>query len=175
MKCRKIIGAGICVCLCMTVLAVLDPLGAKSQAPAADMMAMDEVKSEISMAQGTECTPDYGVAGAAPMENEAAAVEAEERPAVEPAAVRIACGTEEITLDVSDSAVIMEYLSSDQWIPTAANCLCDYTLHVNGLTYRYHSDCGTIQDESGQSLTLSEEDKLIFNEIVGRCPMRIDE
>ena len=141
---------------------------------AADMMAMDEMKSEISMAQGTECVSDYGMEGAAPMEKDAAAIEAEESRAEESAAVRIVFGIEEITLDAADSAVIMDYLSSDQWIPTAANCLCDYTLYVNGLTYRYHSDCGTIQDESGHSLTLSEADKEAFNSIVAKCPMRIE-
>lgn len=141
---------------------------------AAEMMAMDEMKSEISMAQGTECVSDYGMEGAAPMEKDAAAIEAEESPAAEPAAVRIACGIEEITLDAADSAVIMDYLSSDQWIPSAANCRCDYTLYVNGLAYHYHSDCGTIQDTTGQSLTLPDADRKIFNSIVGKCPMRIE-
>ena len=166
----------MCACIFCLVLTVFDPFGAKSEAPmAADMVTMDELKVEMSMVQEPECVPEYAMDGAAPMENDAAAVEAEESPAAEPAAVRIACGIEEITLDTADSAVIMEYLSSDHWIPTAANCLCNYTIHVNGLTYRYHSDCGTIQDGLGQSLMLSDADKLIFNEIVGRCPMRIDE
>lgn len=165
----------MCACIFCLVLTVFDPFGAKSEAPmAVDMMAMDEMKSETSMLQEAECVPEYAMDGAAPMENDAAAVEAEESPAAEPAAVKIVCGIEEITLDAADSVVIMEYLSTDQWIPTAANCLYNYTIHVNGLTYRYHSDCGTIQDGLGQSLTLSEADKLIFNEIVGRCPMRID-
>lgn len=89
----------------------------------------------------------------------------------EPVNVKVVCGSEELLLDASESAVIMDYLLSGQWIPTAANCLCDYTLYVTGGTYRYHSACGTIQNESGRSLTLSEEDKAIFDEIVVRCTM----
>lgn len=129
------------------------------------MLAMGDVKFEASMAQSHEFAPEYAMDGAAPMEEE---------PAAESAAVTIVCGSEEITLDDADAAVIMEYLSSNEWIMSAANCLCDYTIYVDSSTYRYHSDCGTIQDESGQSLTLSDADKNIFNEIIGRCPMRID-
>ena len=95
-------------------------------------------------------------------------------PIAEEYLVTVTCGSETVTLDAADSAVILEYLCADGWIMSAANCLCDYTLEVNGETYRYHSDCGTVQDGYGQSLTLSEEDKEIFNGIVGRCPLRID-
>ena len=98
-----------------------------------------------------------------------------EVPAAESAIVTVICGDEEITLDEAEAAIIMEYLESDQWISAAANCLCDYTLVVGGESYRYHSDCGTIQNESAEALTLSESDREIFNNIVGRCPMRIDE
>ena len=88
--------------------------------------------------------------------------------------VKISCGDDEITLDDADAAVIMEYLSSNDWIMSAANCLCDYTVSVDGSIYRYHSDCGTVQDDSGHSLQLSEKGQKIFNEIMAKCPMRID-
>ena len=95
-------------------------------------------------------------------------------PIAEEYLVTVTCGSETVTLDAADSAVILEYLCADGWIMSAANCLCDYTLEVNGQTYRYHSDCGTVQNDDGKSLTLSEKDKAIFNDIVSRCPMRIE-
>lgn len=81
-------------------------------------------------------------------------------------AVTILRESEEILLDAADSAIILDYLLSGEWIPSAANCLCDYTLEAYGEIYRYHSDCGTIQNGSGQSLPLTDADKLIFNEIL---------
>ena len=68
-------------------------------------------------------------------------------------------------LSPADAQVILGRLSGD-WILSVANCLCDYTLYVSGETYRYHSDCGTIQNESGQSMTFSEADKQTVNEIL---------
>lgn len=68
-------------------------------------------------------------------------------------------------LSPADAQKIIGRLSGD-WIPSAARCLCDYTLYVNGEIYRYHSDCGTVQDGNGQSLTLSEAEKQIVNEIL---------
>ena len=81
-------------------------------------------------------------------------------------AVTIIRESEEILLDAADSAIILDYLLNSEWIPSAANCLCDYTLEAYGEIYRYHSDCGTIQNGSGQSLTLADADKLIVNEIL---------
>lgn len=66
---KKLLSIGMCVCLCFAVLKVFDPFGAKSEAPAADMMAMDELKTEMSMAQSAE----HAAANAAPMEKEPAA------------------------------------------------------------------------------------------------------
>ena len=53
-KRKKLLGAGICVCLCCVVLAVFDPFGAASEAPA----VMDNLKMEsavsMQMAGGTD-------------------------------------------------------------------------------------------------------------------------
>lgn len=90
---------------------------------------------------------------------------AQESDAVPDVSVSKANAANSWPLSPADAQKIIGRLSGD-WIPSAANCLCDYTLYVNGETYRYHSDCGTVQDESGQSLILSEADKQIVNEIL---------
>lgn len=196
-KRRNLLTAALCVGICCVAAAIFDPFGARSEAPqAADMLADGGLKSESAMSQQKDGTVtrfpqvtqwEYCFSEAAPVEDEAAPMAPEtnmsttdepaEEPreeAGEPAAVTVICGNEQITLDAADSAVIMDYLCSDRWIMSAANCLCDYTLEVNGETYRYHSACGTVQNDDGQSLTLSEKDKAIFNDIVSRCPMRIE-
>lgn len=170
-KRKKLLGAGICVCLCCVVLAVFDPFGAASEAPA----VMDNLKMESAVSMQMAGDTDSGIiADEAPAEFAAApmapvAEEAKsEMSAAEVVSVTIICGDEERTLEDADAAVIMEYLMSDRWILSAANCLCDYTLDAGGEIYRYHSDCGTIQNESGESLTLSESEREIFNQIIGR-------
>ena len=171
-KRKKLLGAGICVCLCCVVLAVFDPFGAASEAPA----VMDNLKMESAVSMQTAGGTDSGIiADEAPAEFAAAPMappEAEEAKsemsAAEVVSVTIICGDEERTLEDADAAVIMEYLMSDRWILSAANCLCDYMLDAGGEIYRYHSDCGTIQNESGESLTLSESEREIFNQIIGR-------
>ena len=170
-KRKKLLGAGICVCLCCVVLAVLDPFGAASEAPA----VMDNLKMESAVSMQMAGDTDSGIiADEAPAEFAAApmapvAEEAKsEMSAAEVVSVTIICGDEERTLEDADAVVIMEYLMSDRWILSAANCLCDYTLDAGGEIYRYHSDCGTIQNESGESLTLSESEREIFNQIIER-------
>lgn len=80
--------------------------------------------------------------------------------------VKIMRGADEFFLDGDDIVCITEYLSSDGWIMSAANCLCDYTICVNEEIYLYHSECGTIQDGYGKSLPLPEEDKQTLNDIL---------
>ena len=171
-KRKKLLGAGICVCLCCVVLAVLDPFGAASEAPA----AMNDMKMESAVSMQMAGGTDSGIIAdeapaefaAAPMAPPAAEEAKSEMPAAETPYVTVICGSEERTLEDADAAVIMEYLMSDRWILSAANCLCDYTLDAGGEIYRYHSDCGTIQNESGESLTLSESEREIFNQIIVR-------
>ena len=177
-KRKRMLGVGICACLCCVLLTVFDPFGASSEAPAARGDLKQEAAVSMQTAGGIdsgiiadESPAEFAAAPMAPLPEEANG----EVPAAESAIVTVICGDEEITLDEAEAAIIMEYLESDQWISAAANCLCDYTLVVGGESYRYHSDCGTIQNESAEALTLSENDREIFNNIVGRCPMRIDE
>ena len=189
-KRRNLIGIGVCACLCVAILSVFDLLGAASEAP---VVLMDSGKSESAISYQSASGKDEVSAenDAAPMEPEEAmgapkfdpalADDSEKHPAhdtkdavstieephaEEVAAVEIMKGNQTIRLNDADAELIAAYLAGE-WIPSAANCLCDYTLAVNGMVYHYHSDCGTIQDESGHSLTLDEASKQIFNEILG--------
>ena len=190
-KRKKLLTAALCVGICCVAAAVFDPFGASSEAPMAanrnDLKTENIMQDAASDVLKPEADVEYSFGSGAPAEFAAAPMEPEvnmsttdepaEEPreeAGEPAAVTVICGNEQMTLDAADSAVILEYLCADGWIMSAANCLRDYTLEVNGQTYRYHSDCGTVQNDDGQSLTLSEKDKAIFNDIVSRCPMRIE-
>ena len=178
-KHKRMLGAGMCACLCLVVLKVIDPFGASSEAAA----PMDDMKIEyaVSMQMVGE---DNLCADEAPAENVAAPVapdcgtgivtdnsvaepeEAGEETERLDVSVSIRNGENSWPLDQVDAAIIAEYLSADGWIMSAANCLCDYTVYANGETYHYHSECGTIQDEFGKSLPLPEMDKVIFNEIL---------
>ena len=164
-KRKKLLSATLCVCVCAAVVAVLPFPAAKNDcaAPEANMLLMDDMKTESAMVQQME------PAEAAPAERVT-----DECVSEGTAEVTVRCGDEEITLDEEEAAVILEYFASGEWIMSAANCLCDYTIYVDGAVYRYHSDCGTIQDEMGQSMNLSVSDRHIFNEIISRCPMPIE-
>jgi len=69
-------------------------------------------------------------------------------------------------LHADDALTIQSYLETGEWIEGKARCATDYTLYVDGETYHYHSDCGTIQNGYGQLLTLSEAEKQIVNAIL---------
>ena len=172
-KRKRLLGVGICACLCCAVLTFFGPFGASSEAPA----ARDDLKLEAAVSMQAVSGSDAGMitdsaaAPMAPVPEEAKS----EAPAAESVMVIVSCGDDAIILDETEAESILGYLMSDRWIPTAANCLCDYTLDVSGEIYRYHSDCGTIQNELGESLILSESEREMFNNIMGRCPMRIDE
>ncbi len=165
---KSLLAAGLCICLCVVVLKGLSPLGATSDS--ALMMEDVKLESAISMeaapaerAEPMEAVPEEMADAFAG--NGADGVMNDKSPAVISTVWIIAEG-EELLLEDADAEIIRDYLTYGQWIPAAANCLCDVTFAVDDTVYRYHSDCGTVQDEFGMSLTLSEEDKIIFNEIL---------
>ena len=81
--------------------------------------------------------------------------------------VCIVVGDEEILMDDADAAIIRDYLTQGTWVMSAANCLCDYAISVDDTLFRYHSDCGTLQDTTtGKSLALEYADRNIFNSIL---------
>ena len=71
-----------------------------------------------------------------------------------------------LALDSEDAGVIYGYLCSGEWIDSPSDCVTDYKLEVNGMTYRYASCCGTFQDEDFRSLTVPEADRLTINQIL---------
>ena len=164
---KSLLTASLCVCLCVVVLKGISPFGANSDSAP----IMDDVKFESALSMEApaeraepmapvpeEMADAIGGNGAEDVMNDGA-------PAVI-STVRIIADGEEILLEDADAAVIRDYLTYGQWIPAAANCLCDVTFAVDDTVYRYHSDCGTVQDEFGKSMTLSEADKIIFNDIL---------
>ena len=168
---KNLLTASLCVCLCIVVLKVFDPLGAKSEAPA--MVDDARIESAVSMqtadaepAEKAEPMMPASEEMAEEMTGSAAGSSVNDCAPDVISTVRILSGGEEIMLEEADAEVIREYLTYCQWIEAAANCLCDYTFAVDETVYRYHSDCGTVQDEYGKSMILSEADKIIFNHIL---------
>ena len=155
---KKSAGALVCVCLCIgAVLTAMPSLASSRKEAATESVAMAAPKFDPSLSAGAGYAADYVLSDS---------VSAEEPHEEEIAAVSIVHGDSVIRLNDADSELIASYLHGE-WIASAANCLCDYTLDVNGAVYHYHSDCGTIQDMSGSSLMLNAHDREVFNEILG--------
>ncbi len=154
---KTILGAALCVCLCVTAVLFVPGRGASNDS-AADMVQMEIMESPAA-------APEYGQDS--PVEQDSVQSAAGITGAAD-AAVKIIFETGEIAMEPADAAVIMGYLSSEDWIPDAANCITDHTLQAGKVTYRYHSACGTVQDEAGRSLRLPEEDQQIVNDMLSR-------
>lgn len=163
-KRKKIAGISLCVCISVMAFAAFEPFGSSSKAP---MAVMDEMKVESAIVPQFSFSTESNAAEVVPMEPGVGMDAISESPA-EVQLVTVIFGAEMVVLNDEDSAIIADYIFADGWIMAAANCLCDYKIQIDGLMYRYHSDCGTIQDEKGRSLKLSDFDKEIFNEILGR-------
>ena len=161
-KRKTLIGIGMCACICYAALIVVAPMGgASNDTAAADMITAGGSRTESAMSQSQESGWEYCQEAPAVMEDEMA-------DAGEPAeeAVTKVIGTDDILVPgAEDAAVILEYLRGE-WVLSAANCQCDYTLDLNGAIYRYHSDCGTFQDENAHSLTVSEDARQVINAIL---------
>lgn len=54
---------------------------------------------------------------------------------------------------------------SGEWVEDTAECLCDFTINIDGKEFNYHSECGTLQ-QNGKSKTLSDSDKENVNELL---------
>ena len=138
---------------------------------AADNAAQESMKQESASFVSDEEAVESP--GAAPMEQADSVIYGEggaqfQSPAAgEPAGVQITGGDRSVTLDAPDAAVMMGYLDG-AWIEAAPNCLPDWEIIVNGMVYRYHSDCGTFRDENGRSLTVSEEDREVIGDILAK-------
>lgn len=164
---KKLLTTALCVVLCITSLFVavpmLMPMGGSS-AETADMAVAQSMENKNSMVE---------MGG---IEEEAAAEASAEAPAEGTSAQYTGAaetGTElpdlnliRVELSAEDETVIAEYLSGE-WVNDLTNCRANYAFTIDGREYRYHSDCGTFDDvESVRSLTVSEEDRLVINEIL---------
>lgn len=149
------LGIGVCAVLCIAALWLFEPLGMTGNSSnAAAEAAPQAPEAQMSIIEIDGNSMEFFADDAMPAEPEEA-----------PAAAESAEEEGALVLNAEDAAYILQYLSGE-WLPSTANCLCDYTVEIDGATYRYHSDCGTFQNEDGHSLTLAEEDRLIINRIL---------
>ncbi len=67
-----------------------------------------------------------------------------------------------------DGVIISDILENGVWnTEGTADCLNDIELMINGEAYRYHSDCGTFNDNiNNRSITVDEETKAEINSII---------
>lgn len=67
-----------------------------------------------------------------------------------------------------DGVIISDILKNGVWnTEGTADCLNDAELMINGEAYRYHSDCGTFNDNvNNRSMTVDEETKSEINSII---------
>lgn len=154
-KRKKLLGVGVCAVLCVAALWLFEPLAmGGNNLTAAPEAAPQAPEAEMSFIEIDGNSMEFFADDAMPAES-----------AEEPAAAAPLAEEGILVLNAEDAAYILQYLSGE-WIPSTANCLCDYTVEIDGATYRYHSDCGTFQNEDGHSLTLAEEARLIINRIL---------
>lgn len=80
----------------------------------------------------------------------------------------------DVTLSPEDTEYISEILKTKEWADAGSDCLSDYSFVIDGETYYYHSDCGTINTESDTHMVLYEADRLYLNSILGLTEIKED-
>ncbi len=83
-------------------------------------------------------------------------------------------GRKDVTLSPEDTEYISEILKTKEWADAGSDCLSDYSFEIDGKTYYYHSDCGTINTESDTHMVLYEADRLYLNSILGLTEIKED-
>lgn len=83
-------------------------------------------------------------------------------------------GRKDVTLSPEDTEYISEILKTKEWADAGSDCLFDYSFEIDGETYYYHSDCGTINTESDTHMVLYEADRLYLNSILGLTEIKED-
>ena len=74
-----------------------------------------------------------------------------------------------VEMDISEDSqqVFLSLLNNGKWVNDITNCAADYEFTAQQIKMRYHSECGTFIDiTNGRSLSLSEEDKTIINQLL---------
>lgn len=133
-------------------LAGTDNAAPESMLQVSGSYVSDEEKAESPAVSPAERTDEGGV---------------QEPGAGEHSAVYLHMGEDILqALDAADAGIMCGYLFSGEWFDSPSDCMVDYRLEVNGMTYRYSSCCGTFQDENFRSLTVPEADRLTINKIL---------
>lgn len=76
--------------------------------------------------------------------------------------------TESKPLAAEDGLTIVNILENGSWnTEGTADCVSNIEIVINGVTYKYHSDCGTFNDNTNQrSLSLDEKTQNIVNTLL---------
>ena len=73
-------------------------------------------------------------------------------------------------LTAEETREIMSIMEQGSWhTGGTANCISDCKLTINGETYYYHSECGTLNDNpNNRCLTVTEAEKASINALLSR-------
>ena len=80
----------------------------------------------------------------------------------------------DVTLSPEDTEYISQMLKDREWADAGSDCLSDYSFEIDGKTYYYHSDCGSINTQSDTHMVLYEADRLYLNSILGLTEIKED-
>lgn len=158
-KRRRILTVSACVLLCVVGLYTFRPnIFQKSVADTAAPEAWMENSAAV-MREPETCLDTPAEAPAAPI------IEEERKSEAVDVGEGLLYGKTALTLDEADCAAVLALLQGE-WTDGETRCLVDYQLVLDGITYQYHAECGTFQDELRRALTLEEADRLAVNEIL---------
>lgn len=89
-------------------------------------------------------------------------------PVVPVSVVNLITGEERIITSNADIRTIQMITSSEWWVEGNPGCDNDFKITINGETYWYHSDCGTLNDiNNDRSISLDESKCKEINKIFG--------
>ena len=72
-----------------------------------------------------------------------------------------------VEFDSNQRKYIIDLLNAGTWTTQQPNCISNYIFYTQQQEVRYHSECGVFYDvTSGESMKLSNEQRLTFNAII---------
>lgn len=75
--------------------------------------------------------------------------------------------SDSVAVPKEDADVFLDFTQSSDWNKGTTDCFSNCEIEINGEVFRYHSDCGTFNDnEKDRSLTVDEETKTLINNIL---------
>ena len=163
-KRKKLLGAGLCACLCFVVLITA---AAWSGAGSDYTAQADMAKPEAAMAQEPAWMPESDSGAGAPMENESDGKLQDTAEATPDISVSRISSANSWPLREEDALLISAFLNRTAWVDDVTNCIMDCKLLVNGAVYEYSTACGVFCDVANyRSLPLEEADRQTVNAVL---------